>query len=37
MTSVNTEPLTPDFVRSATFTPARLGRRGLDEAHVHAA
>jgi cell division septum initiation protein DivIVA len=36
MTSVNTEPLTPEFVRSATFNPARLGRRGLDEAHVHA-
>jgi cell division septum initiation protein DivIVA len=35
MTSVNTEPMTPDFVRSATFTPARLGRRGLDEAQVH--
>jgi cell division septum initiation protein DivIVA len=36
MTSANTEPLTPELVRSATFTPARLGRRGLDEAHVHA-
>ena len=35
MTSVNSEPMTPDFVRSATFTPARLGRRGLDEAQVH--
>jgi cell division septum initiation protein DivIVA len=36
MTSVNTDPLTPEFVRTATFTPARLGRRGLDEAQVHA-
>jgi cell division septum initiation protein DivIVA len=36
MTSANTEPLTPDFVRTATFTPARLGRRGIDEAQVHA-
>ncbi len=28
--------LTPDQVRSATFPSARLGRRGLDEAHVRA-
>jgi DivIVA domain-containing protein len=28
--------LTPEQVRSATFPPARLGRRGLDEAHVRA-
>jgi DivIVA domain-containing protein len=27
---------TPESVRSATFTPARLGRRGLDEAEVRA-
>lgn len=36
MTSANSDPLTPDIVRSATFAPARLGRRGLDEAQVHA-
>jgi cell division septum initiation protein DivIVA len=28
--------LTPELLRSATFTPARLGRRGLDEASVRA-
>lgn len=36
MTSSNTEPLTPELVRTATFSSARLGRRGLDEAHVQA-
>jgi DivIVA domain-containing protein len=36
MSSVNDEPLTPELVRSVTFTPARLGRRGLDEAQVRA-
>jgi len=36
MTSVNGELLTPEFVRTATFSPARLGRRGLDEGQVHA-
>src|SRR5487761_1546842 len=30
------EPMTPESVRSATFTPSRLGRRGLDEAEVRA-
>jgi cell division septum initiation protein DivIVA len=34
--SANSEPLTPERVRSASFSPARLGRRGLDEAQVHA-
>jgi len=34
MTSPNSEPLTPDSVRSATFSSARLGRRGLDEGDV---
>jgi DivIVA domain-containing protein len=28
--------LTPDQVKSVVFPPARLGRRGLDEAHVRA-
>lgn len=28
--------LSPDEVRQTTFPPARLGRRGLDEAHVRA-
>jgi len=36
MTQVSSEPLTPELVRSAAFPPARLGRRGLDEAQVHA-
>ena len=36
MTRANSEPLTPDSVRSATFSSARLGRRGLDEADVRA-
>lgn len=36
MTRASSEPLTPERVRSATFPPARLGRRGLDEIHVHA-
>jgi DivIVA domain-containing protein len=36
MNSANDERLTPEQVRSATFTPARLGRRGLDEAQVRA-
>ena len=30
------EPMTPEGVRSATFTSSRLGRRGLDEAEVRA-
>jgi cell division septum initiation protein DivIVA len=32
----NSEPLTPQRVRSATFSPSRLGRRGVDEAQVNA-
>jgi DivIVA domain-containing protein len=36
MNSANDKPLTPAQVRSATFTPARLGRRGLDEEQVRA-
>jgi DivIVA domain-containing protein len=36
MTRANTGPLTPEQVRSAAFTPTRLGRRGLDEAEVRA-
>ena len=32
----STRQLTPDMVRSASFPPARLGRRGLDETNVHA-
>jgi DivIVA domain-containing protein len=36
MNSASDEPLTAELVRSATFAPARLGRRGLDEAQVHA-
>lgn len=34
MTHANSELLTPERVRSAAFTPTRLGRRGLDEAEV---
>jgi DivIVA domain-containing protein len=34
MNSANDEPLTAELVRSVTFTAARLGRRGLDEAQV---
>jgi DivIVA domain-containing protein len=36
MTRVNSEPLTPDLVRSAAFPSTRLGRRGLDEGEVRA-
>jgi DivIVA domain-containing protein len=36
MTRANTELLTPEHVRSATFSVTRLGRRGLDEAEVSA-
>lgn len=36
MTSANSEPLTPERVRSVTFSPTRLGRRGLDETEVRA-
>jgi DivIVA domain-containing protein len=36
MTRVNSEPLTPEQVRSATFASSRLGRRGLDESEVRA-
>ena len=36
MTRANSELLTPERVRSATFTPSRLGRRGPDEAEVRA-
>lgn len=36
MTHVNSEPLTPEGVRSATFPSARLGRRGVDESEVRA-
>lgn len=34
MISANREPLTPQRVRSASFSPARLGRRGVDEGQV---
>ena len=34
MTHANSELLTPERVRSAAFTPTRLGRRGLEEAEV---
>jgi DivIVA domain-containing protein len=34
MTRANSEQLTPELVRSATFSSARLGRRGLDEGQV---
>lgn len=36
MTRANSEPLTPERVRSAAFPSARLGRRGLDEGQVYA-
>src|ERR1700761_5480318 len=36
MTRANNDPLTPDRVRSATFSSSRLGRRGLDEFEVRA-
>jgi DivIVA domain-containing protein len=36
MIGANNGPLTPERVRSATFPSTRLGRRGLDEAEVHA-
>jgi DivIVA domain-containing protein len=36
MTSVSSEPLTPELVRAAAFPSARLGRRGLDEGEVRA-
>jgi DivIVA domain-containing protein len=36
MTRANNEPLTPERVRSATFSSSRLGRRGLDESEVRA-
>jgi DivIVA domain-containing protein len=32
----NEDRLTPEQIRSVTFPPARFGRRGLDEVHVHA-
>src|SRR5215467_16397986 len=35
MTRANSRQLTPERVRSAAFSPARLGRRGLDETQVH--
>lgn len=34
MIRANSEALTPQRVRSATFAPARLGRRGVDEGQV---
>jgi cell division septum initiation protein DivIVA len=34
MTHAHSELVTPERVRSAAFTPTRLGRRGLDEAEV---
>jgi cell division septum initiation protein DivIVA len=34
MINANSELLTPERVRCATFTPTRLGRRGLEEAEV---
>jgi cell division septum initiation protein DivIVA len=36
MTRVNGEALTPERVRSAVFSPTRLGRRGVDEGEVRA-
>lgn len=36
MTRAHSELPTPERVRSAAFTPARLGRRGLDESEVRA-
>ncbi len=36
MTRANSEILTPERVRSAAFSPTRLGRRGLDEGEVRA-
>jgi DivIVA domain-containing protein len=36
MTRAHSETLTPDRVRSAVFSPTRLGRRGLDEGEVRA-
>ncbi|HEY6493156.1 MAG TPA: DivIVA domain-containing protein [Trebonia sp.] len=36
MTSANSEALTPEQVRSASFSSSRLGRRGLDESEVYA-
>jgi cell division septum initiation protein DivIVA len=36
MTRANSEVLTPDRVRSAVFSPTRLGRRGIDEGEVRA-
>ncbi len=36
MTRVSSEVLTPDHVRSAVFSPTRLGRRGIDEGEVRA-
>lgn len=34
MTRASYEPMTPESVRSASFTSSRLGRRGLDEGEV---
>jgi cell division septum initiation protein DivIVA len=36
MTRPNSERLTPERVRSAAFSPTRLGRRGVDEGEVRA-
>ena len=36
MTLAHSEMPTPERVRSAAFTPTRLGRRGIDESEVHA-
>ena len=36
MTRATSEQLTPELVRSATFSAGRLGRRGCDEAQVRA-
>jgi cell division septum initiation protein DivIVA len=36
MTRANSETLTPERVRSAAFSPTRLGRRGIDEGEVRA-
>jgi len=36
MIRADSELFTPDRVRSAAFTPTRLGRRGVDEAEVRA-
>ena len=36
MIRANSEPVTPEVVRAATFSTTRMGRRGLDESEVRA-